>query len=94
MRSIKNKLLQLINMRYNDLIGTMGVGLMLIAYFLNNTRLMRINGKSYYIINMIGAAFACYASFLINYWPFIILEGTWCLVSVYGLMKTMKIRIT
>jgi hypothetical protein len=43
---------------------------------------------------MIGAALAFYASLLISYWPFVILEGTWTLVSIYGLMKTMRIKIT
>ena len=48
----------------------------------------------YYVLNIIGAALACYASFLLNYWPFVILEGAWTLVSIYGLMKTMKIEMT
>jgi hypothetical protein len=45
-------------------------------------------------MNVIGAALACYASFLIDYWPFVILEGTWVLVSIYGLMKAMKIKLS
>lgn len=81
-------------MEYNDIIGTAGVGLILMAYFLNTAKLMESNGKSYYVMNVIGAALACYASFLIIYWPFVILEGTWTLVSIYGLMKAMKIKIT
>ena len=74
-------------MEYNDIIGTVGVGLILMAYFLSTAKLMESNGKSYYVMNVIGAALACYASFLIIYWPFVILEGTWTLVSIYGLMK-------
>jgi hypothetical protein len=81
-------------MTYNDLIGTLGVGLILLAYFLNTIRMVPVNGKLYYVMNIIGAALACYASFLINYMPFIILEGTWTLVSIYGLMRTMKIKMT
>ncbi len=81
-------------MEYNDIIGTVGVGLILMAYFLSTAKLMEGNGKSYYVINVIGAALACYASFLITYWPFVILEGTWTLVSIYGLMKAMKIKMT
>jgi len=46
------------------------------------------------VLNIIGAAIACYASWLIDYWPFIVLEGMWTLVSIYGLMKTMKIKMT
>jgi len=81
-------------MNYNDIIGTTGVGLILMAFFLSTTRLIEGNGILYYVLNVIGAALACYASLLIDYRPFVILEGTWTLVSVYGLMKAMKIRMT
>jgi len=81
-------------MGYNDAIGTIGVGLILMAFFLSTAKLIESNGKPYYVLNIIGAAMACYASFLINYSPFVILEGTWTLVSIYGLMKAMKIKIT
>ena len=81
-------------MNYNDIIGTLGVGLILVAYFLNTEKLIPNNGKLYYVMNIIGAGLACYASLLINYWPFVILEGTWTLVSIYGLMKAMKISMT
>lgn len=81
-------------MTYNDIIGTIGVALILIAYFLNTERLIPVNGKLFFVINMIGAALACYASYLISYWPFVILEGTWTLVSIYGLMRTMRIKMT
>ncbi|MBN8673013.1 MAG: hypothetical protein J0L56_02700 [Chitinophagales bacterium] len=81
-------------MMYNDIIGTLGVGLILLAYFLNITKLIQHDDKLYFVMNIIGAALACYASLLISYWPFVILEGTWVLVSLYGLMKNMKIRMT
>lgn len=81
-------------MNYNDIMGSIGVGLILIAYFLNTEKLLPADGKLYYVLNIIGAALACYASFLINYWPFVILEGTWTLVSIYGLMRAMKIKMT
>lgn len=81
-------------MTYNDIIGTIGVALILLAYFLNTTKVITVNGKLFFVMNVIGAALACYASFLIAYWPFVILEGTWVLVSIYGLMKVMKIKLT
>jgi hypothetical protein len=81
-------------MTYNDIIGTIGVALILIAYFLNTERLIPVNGKLFFVINIIGSTLACYASYLINYWPFVILEGTWMLVSIYGLMRAMRIRMT
>lgn len=81
-------------MSYNNIIGTLGVGLILLAYFMNTTGLLQRNGQLYYVMNTIGAALACYASFLIGFWPFVILEATWTLVSIYGLMKVMRIKLT
>ena len=81
-------------MIFNDIVGSIGVGIILIAYYLNTAGLIIKNGKLFYVMNVLGAAVACYASWLIDYWPFIILEGMWTLVSIYGLMKTMKIKMT
>jgi hypothetical protein len=74
-------------MNYNDIIGTIGVGLILLAYFLNIFSFIPKDGHLFFIMNIIGAALACYASFLIHYLPFIILEATWTFVSVIGLLK-------
>ncbi|TGD59026.1 CBU_0592 family membrane protein [Flavobacterium humi] len=77
-------------MDYNDIIGTIGVGIILIAYFLNIFSLIPKDGKFYFVLNVLGASIACYASILIYYMPFIILEGTWAAVSVVGLIKCLK----
>jgi hypothetical protein len=81
-------------MTYNDIIGTIGVGLVLIAYFLNTMKYIIENGKLYYVLNALGGALSCYAALLINFWPFVILEAIWTLVSLYGLMKKMRIQMT
>ena len=77
-------------MNFNDWIGSIGVGITLIAYFLNNFSLIERNGKLYFILNVVGATIACYASVLINYFPFIILEGTWAFLSLISLVKVIK----
>ena len=74
--------------------GTIGVGLVLFAYFLNTMKYIPVNGKLFYVLNSIGGALSCYAALLINFWPFVILEAVWTIVSVYGLMKTMKVNLT
>jgi hypothetical protein len=81
-------------MTYNDLMGTIGVGLVLFAYFLNTMGYVPVNGKLFYVLNCVGGAISCYAAYLINFWPFVILEAVWTIVSIYGLMKTMKIKLT
>lgn len=79
-------------MNYNDVIGSIGVGIVLIAYFLNIFSFIPKEGKFYFILNIIGSSIACYASTLINYIPFVILEGTWCAVNLFGLVQTFRNR--
>ena len=81
-------------MTYNDIIGTIGVGVILFAYFLNTMKYIPVNGKLYYVMNSIGGALSCYAALLIVFWPFVILEAVWTFVSIYGLIKTMKVVMT
>lgn len=75
-------------MNYNDIIGAIGVGITLLAYFLNIFSFIPKEGKLFFLMNIAGAAMACYASLLINYWPFVILEGAWTLISIAGFFKT------
>ncbi|GGC82348.1 hypothetical protein GCM10011508_07090 [Flavobacterium lutivivi] len=77
-------------MNSNDIIGAIGVGIILLAYFLNIFSLIKKDGSLYFILNIIGASIACYASYLIDYVPFIILEATWAIVSVFGLIRSIK----
>ena len=75
-------------MKYNDIIGSLGVGLILLAYFLNTFSFIRKEGRLFFVMNIAGAALACYAAILINYVPFIVLEAIWTLVSVAGLVRS------
>jgi hypothetical protein len=77
-------------MNFNDIIGTIGVGIILIAYFLNNFSFITRNGNLYYALNILGASISCYTSMLINYIPFVILEGVWAIISVISLYKNIK----
>jgi hypothetical protein len=77
-------------MTYTDLISTIGVSLILLAFFLNTFKYLADKSKLYFILNIIGGAFACYGSVLLNSVPFIILEGTWSLVAIVGLIRIIK----
>ena len=77
-------------MTYNDWIGTIGVGLVLIAYFLNTMKWIPENGKFFFTLNTVGGALSCYAAVLINFMPFVVLEAIWTVVSIYGLAKTFR----
>jgi hypothetical protein len=67
-------------------VGLIGVGLLLVAFALNLFGVLKFNSKLYVFLNFIGAYLSCYASVLINYFPFVILEGTWSLVAFVRLI--------
>lgn len=77
-------------MSYSEITGSIGVGLILLAYFCNTFGWINSRGRLFFQLNIIGAGLACYASWLIDYWPFVILEGTWFIVSVIGFGRTTK----
>lgn len=77
-------------MNFTDIIGTVGVGLILLAFFCQTFNWISAKSTLYFLLNSVGAALACYASWLINYWPFVVLEGTWFVVSVLGMINANR----
>ncbi len=77
---------------YPDIIGSIGVFILLMAFVLNLLNKISKDSISYILMNIIGAGLACYASYLIQYIPFIILEGVWTLISLIALLRYYKVR--
>jgi hypothetical protein len=73
-----------------DLIGSVGVAILVIAFFLNLIDKLNSRSVIYSLMNTIGAGFAATASYMIHYWPFIVLEGVWTVVSLIGLFRAMR----
>ena len=73
-----------------DWIGFIGVFLILLAYILNISGKVERNDLRFILFNLIGAGLACYASVLMDYMPFVLLEGVWALVSIIALLKYIK----
>lgn len=70
-----------------DWIGFIGVFQILLAYILNVIGKIKSNDLIFILLNLIGAGMACFASVLMKYVPFIILEGVWTIVSLISLIK-------
>jgi hypothetical protein len=70
-----------------NLIGTIGVALLLAAFILNLLHVLRADGFAYSILNLLGAALACYSSWLIDFIPFVVLEGVWAAAAAYALVR-------
>ena len=77
-------------MNLTDWLGTIGVLQILLAYFLNVTGKISTKSLSFILLNLIGASMACFASVLLKYWPFIVLEGVWALVSLYSFINYLS----
>lgn len=77
-------------MTLSDWIGTVGVFLILVAYFLSTFNWLSSQSRTFFALNTIGAAMTCAASYLIQYWPFFVLEGTWTIVSLIGWIKAKE----
>lgn len=73
-----------------DLIGFIGVLLILIAYFGNINNKLESDNIIYILLNMFGGMLACLASLLMEFYPFVLLEGTWAIVSFGALIKYIK----
>jgi hypothetical protein len=75
-----------------NVIGFVGVALLLVAFLLNTFRLMRADGRPYTLLNLAGASLAGYSSYLISFMPFVILEGTWAAVAAVALFRASRKR--
>ena len=70
---------------FPEIVGSIGVFLLLVAFFLNLFGYVAHRALGYQVMNAVGAGLSCYASYLIGFFPFVVLEGTWCLVAVTAL---------
>lgn len=79
-------------MSYPSIVGTVGVTMLLAAFFLHLFGFLS-KGRLYILLNIIGAGLSCYASVLIRYWPFVVLEGCWAVVSLLALLGKKQVRV-
>jgi hypothetical protein len=77
---------------YATLVGSIGVTLLLVAFLMNLMKRMRSDGWLYLSLNVTGAGLACYSSYLISFMPFVVLEGTWTVVTLVAIVKKATIR--
>jgi hypothetical protein len=74
-------------MSQSDIIASIGVTLLLIAFFLNLRKIMSTDSRWYSGLNIVGAGLCGYSSYLIAFYPFVILEGVWVLAALSSFVK-------
>ena len=77
---------------FPEIVGSIGVFLLLVAFFLNLFGRLAHTARTYQLMNAFGAGLSCYASYLIGFAPFVVLEGTWCVVAVVALTIGARAR--
>jgi len=77
-------------MKTSDIIASVGVIILLIAFFLNLNKKLKAGSKAYILMNFIGAGICCYASYMVKFYPFVVLEGIWAFVALISLLKVPR----
>lgn len=80
------------NMSTPDLIATIGVSILLAAFAAMSAGWLDANSRLYHAANIIGAGMSCWASWQIDFIPFVVLEATWASVAAYHLARSFTAR--
>ncbi len=74
------------------IIGSCGVGLLLLAFVLNMTRRLTENSPAYLLMNLLGAGMAAWYAFAGGVIPFVILEIVWGGAALVRLVQALRRR--
>lgn len=74
-------------MTTSDLFGTVGVSILLLAFVLNQRRLLSEHSRQFLAMNLVGAALCAYSAWLVRFMPFVVLECVWAAVAGWGLLR-------
>ena len=77
-------------MKTPDILATIGVIVLLIAFFLNLRGKLSAESKAYSLMNFIGAAVCGFSSYLIKFYPFVVLETIWPSVALVSFLKVSR----
>ncbi|MBS1524304.1 MAG: hypothetical protein JST19_01570 [Bacteroidetes bacterium] len=77
-------------MKTSDIIASIGVIILLVAFMLNLYKKLPANSKIYSLMNFLGAGVCCYASWMVRFYPFVVLESVWAFVAFISLLKVPR----
>jgi hypothetical protein len=72
-----------------DIIGTLGMLILLGAFLANALGRLRPWGIPYQALNALGAGILAWYSIYQEVWVFAVLEGVWCLAAVVNLLRAL-----
>ena len=72
---------------FHDIIGTVGVALILLCYFLIQVGKLTAENLSYSIINMIGASLILFSLYYEFNFASVLIESFWVIISLIGISR-------
>ena len=79
-------------MTASDLLATLGVTTLLIAFVLNQRGQLSERHPAFLAMNLVGAALCAVSAWLVRFIPFVVLESVWALVAGWGLWRWQRTR--
>ena len=73
-------------------VSVLGLLLLVLAYLVNQAGRTSSDSRRYLLANALGAGLLTVYSMIIGEWVFVLLEGFWCLASVWALRRPMRAR--
>lgn len=77
-------------MKLSDIIASLGVIILLIAFLLNLYKRVKAESRIYTLLNFIGAAMCGFSSYLIRFYPFVVLESIWAAFALFSFFKVPR----
>ena len=77
-------------MKLSDVIASLGVIILLIAFLLNLYKKISANSRAYCFMNFAGAALCGFSSYLISFYPFVVLESIWAGFALASFFKVPR----
>jgi len=75
-----------------DVLGTLGMLLLLGAFLANATGRLSASGRLYHLLNALGAGTLAWYSVQLGVWVFAILESVWALAALWNLVRALARR--
>lgn len=75
-----------------DILGTIGVAIIIVTYFLLQTGRLRSDQIAYSLLNAIGASLILVSLYFDFNLPSVVVEIFWLLISLFGIGKYLRRR--
>jgi hypothetical protein len=74
----------------DQIVQVVGALLILLAYAAAQFGALNQRSRAYLVLNLVGSAILAVLAWYADQWGFLLLEGVWALVSLWGLIQVQR----